>query len=41
LADGTRLWYLDGKLITREAWFEMLPEELKVKALFSEHFIKG
>ncbi len=40
-ADGDRYWYLNGEPLTREAWLEMLPEELKVKALFSEHFIKG
>jgi len=40
LSDETRLWYLNGELLTREAWFEMIPEESKVKALFCEHFIK-
>ena len=39
--NGAKLWYLDGKRLTKEAWFEMLPEELKIKALFGEHFIKG
>jgi len=38
--NGDNSWYLNGKRLTREAWFEMIPEESKVKALFCEHFIK-
>ena len=37
---GAKYWYLHGKRLTKEAWLEMLPEDLKIKALFSENFIK-
>ncbi len=39
LADGDVYWYLDDKEYSKEFWFEMLPEDSKMKALFSEHFI--
>jgi hypothetical protein len=39
-ADGTKGWFLYGKKLTKESWFEMLPEDSKMKALFSEHFFR-
>jgi len=38
-ADLVIQWWLNGEILTKEAWFEMLPEDLKMKALFSEHFL--
>jgi hypothetical protein len=32
---------LNGRIYTKEAWFEALNEEQKAKALYSEYFIGG
>ena len=41
-SNGDRYWYLNGrKFKTKEAWFKALNKEAKMKAIFSEHFIKG
>ena len=41
-SDGSIRWYLNGTLYySKEEWFEALTEEQKVKALYSEYFIKG
>jgi hypothetical protein len=38
--DGDLEWYLDYNILSKEAWFEALTEEQKVKALYSEYFIR-
>ena len=37
--DGTKEWWLNHKRYKKEEWFELLTEEQKVKALYSEYFI--
>ena len=38
----TFFWYLNGiRLPTREGWFEALPEDGRLKLLYSENFIRG
>jgi len=32
-------WWLNGILFTKEEWFEALPEDKKLKMLYSEYFI--
>jgi hypothetical protein len=39
--DGTSFWYLNNIAYSKEDWFEMLPEDLRIKALFNESFING
>jgi hypothetical protein len=39
--NGSCEWWLNGNHLTKEALLESLPEDLKIKALFSEHFIRG
>jgi hypothetical protein len=40
--DGEVEWYIDNVYFdTKELWFEALNEEQRVKALYSEYFIKG
>ena len=40
--DGTIFWYLEDQFFkTKEDWFEVLNEEEKSKAIYSEHFIGG
>ena len=41
LGDGKLKWCLNGNILAKEAWFEALTEEQKVKAFYSEYFIKG
>ena len=38
---GDNRWCLNGNILAKEAWFEALTEEQKVKAFYSEYFIKG
>ena len=38
--DGDLEWYFDYNILSKEAWFEALTEEQKVKALYSEYFIR-
>jgi len=39
--DGVR-WWLNGNFFkTKEKWFEDLPEDKKLKMLYSEYFIGG
>ena len=40
LANGKESWLINGKKITKEDLLEMLPEDLKIKILFDEYFIK-
>jgi hypothetical protein len=40
--EGNVMWFLNGiSFETKEEWFEDLTEEQKVKALYSESFIRG
>jgi hypothetical protein len=40
--DGILEWWLNGDwLETKEEWFEKLPEDKKLKMLYSEYFIRG
>jgi hypothetical protein len=39
--DGKLKWCLNGNILAKEAWFEALTEEQKVKAFYSEYFIRG
>jgi hypothetical protein len=38
--DGKVRWYLNGVRLSKEAWFELLPEDKKIKALFCEFFMR-
>jgi len=41
-ANGRREWWLNGRNFkSKETWFKALNKEAKMKAVFSEHFIKG
>jgi len=40
LANGKESWLINGKKITKEEWFEMLPEDSKIKFLFNESLIR-
>ncbi len=33
-------WYINGVLYNKEGWFQALNEEQKIKALYSEYFIR-
>jgi hypothetical protein len=38
-ANGKKEWFLNGEKMTKELWFEKLPEDSKMKALFNESFL--
>jgi len=40
-ANGDKDWWFNGRYLTREAWLEIIPEDLKVRALFNGVLIKG
>ena len=41
-SNGEVRWYLNNRrYTTKEEWFEVLTEEQRLKALYSEHFIRG
>jgi hypothetical protein len=35
LHDGYKQWYLNGKGLTKEEWWERISDEMKLKALFN------
>jgi hypothetical protein len=39
--NGSICWYLDGKFYSKECWFEILPDDSKMKVLFDESFIRN
>lgn len=39
-ANGDKEWWINGRILTKEEWFDSLSPEAKDKLLFSEHFIK-
>jgi hypothetical protein len=39
---GKKEWYLNGQYFdSKEFWFEALPEDKKLKMIYSEYFIRG
>ena len=41
-SDGKIFWYLNGEMLRdKEKWFEKLPEDQKLKLLYSDYFIGG
>jgi len=41
-ADGKTSWYKHGiRFLNKEDWFEALPEDKKLKMIYSEYFIRG
>jgi len=38
---GRFLWLLEGKVYSKEEWFQSLTEEQKEKMLYSEYFIEA
>jgi hypothetical protein len=41
LSDGHKKWYLDGVLLTKDQWWERIPDECKLKILFDEYKLKN
>jgi hypothetical protein len=39
--DGLLEWWLNGKYYDKEEWLEALPEDKRLKALYSDYFIGG
>jgi len=40
-SDGELEWWLNGNFFkTKEKWFEVLPEDKKLKMLYSEYFMR-
>jgi hypothetical protein len=37
--DGPKEWWLNGKVLTEEKWWNSISDEMKVKALFNGEWL--